>query len=286
VVLNHHDPPERLLQLARMCDRAGIGAIWIEPGDPTQARGVLETLGAATDRVRLGLAVELPSGSEGSEGPGPALTTLAMSLVAACGDRVELSLRSRPAPIPRSAFPANLTISVEAEPANPAGLEPWLTVADDLLLPTGPVERVARDAATLRRACADAGRDPTTLGIAARLPVSIGRTIAEAWARWEADPSFATLGDPAETAIFGTLEQCHDRVITLAHAGVTDLRCRLPNTPDVHDVIAQITAMTIGTVDKLTPGAPRSPAPPPPEGWGGRPRFPAGSAGAGHGSQS
>ena len=59
----------------------------------------------------------------------------------------------------------------------------------------------------------------------------------------------------------------------LAHAGVTDLRCVLPNAPDVHDVIAQVTAMTVGTVEKLAPGAPRSPAPPPPEGWGGRSRF-------------
>jgi hypothetical protein len=74
--------------------------------------------------------------------------------------------------------------------------------------------------------------------------------------------------------VFGTLEQCHERVITLAHAGVTDLRCVLPNAPDVHDVIAQATAMTVGTVAKLAPGAPRSPAPPPPEGWGGRSRFP------------
>jgi hypothetical protein len=74
--------------------------------------------------------------------------------------------------------------------------------------------------------------------------------------------------------VFGTLEQCHERVIALAHAGVTDLRCVLPNAADVHDVIAQVTAMSIGTVDQLAPGSPRSPAPPPPEGWGGRPRFP------------
>ncbi len=228
VVLDYRDPPERLLQLARMCDRAGIGAVWIEAADPLEAGGVLEALAAATERIRLGLRAALPSGSEGSEGSGPALA-------------------------------------------------PWLALADDLLLLAGTVEQVAADAAALRRACTAVGREPATLGIAARLPVSIGRTIAEAWARWEAEPAFTPLGDPAETAIFGTLEQCHDRVLVLAHAGVTDLRCKLPNTADVHDVIAQITAMTIGTTDKLTPGAPRSPAPPPPSGWGGRSRFPAGS---------
>ncbi len=59
-------------------------------------------------------------------------------------------------------------------------------------------------------------------------------------------------------------------MIALAHAGITDLRCVLPNAPDVHDVIAQLTAIAVGTTDVLRPGALRSPAPPPPEGWGGR----------------
>ncbi|HEX3212764.1 MAG TPA: hypothetical protein VH016_09375, partial [Actinomycetota bacterium] len=112
------------------------------------------------------------------------------------------------------------------------------------------------------------------LGVAVRLPVSIGRTVAEAAARWDAEPAFAGLGPPTRAGVFGTLEQCHDRVIALAHAGVTDLRCVLPNAPDVHDVIAQATAMTVGTVAQLAPGAPRSEPPPPPEGWGGRSRFP------------
>ena len=42
----------------------------------------------------------------------------------------------------------------------------------------------------------------------------------------------------------------------------------------VHDVIAQVTAMTIGSADKLVPGAPRTRVPEPPTGWGGRSRFP------------
>jgi alkanesulfonate monooxygenase SsuD/methylene tetrahydromethanopterin reductase-like flavin-dependent oxidoreductase (luciferase family) len=129
-------------------------------------------------------------------------------------------------------------------------------------------------ASALRAAFGRAGRDPASLGVAVRLPVSIGRTVAEATARWDAEPAFAALGPPARAGVFGTLEQCHERVIALAHAGVTDLRCVLPNAPDVHDVIAQATAMTVGTVAKLVPGAPRSEPPPPPEGWGGRSRFP------------
>jgi len=172
-----------------------------------------------------------------------------------------------------------LTVGVEV--GDPERLDPeqvaWLAgVADDLLLTAADVERVAECARQVRAACELAGREPGTLGIAARLPVSVGRTVAEARARWDAEPAFAALGPPERAGVFGTLEQCHERVISLAHAGVTDLRCVLPNAADVHDVIAQVTAMSIGTVDKLAPGAPRSPAPPPPEGWGGRPRFPSG----------
>ena len=43
-------------------------------------------------------------------------------------------------------------------------------------------------------------------------------------------------------------------MIALAHAGITDLRCVLPNAPDVHDVIAQLTAIAVGTTDVLRPG--------------------------------
>ena len=151
----------------------------------------------------------------------------------------------------------------------------WLAgVADDVLVVAADVDGVAEQARALREAFGLAGRDPGSLGVAVRLPVSIGRTVAEAAARWDAEPAFAGLGPPARAGVFGTLEQCHDRVIALAHAGVTDLRCVLPGAPDIHDVIAQATAMTVGTVAKLAPGAPRSPAPPPPEGWGGRSRFP------------
>jgi hypothetical protein len=110
--------------------------------------------------------------------------------------------------------------------------------------------------------------------VAARLPVSVGRTSAEAQARWQAEPAFAALGDSEQAGLFGTLEQCHDRVVVLAHAGVSDLRCLLPNAIDIHDVIAQLTAMTIGSADKLVPGAPRTRVPEPPAGWGGRSRFP------------
>jgi alkanesulfonate monooxygenase SsuD/methylene tetrahydromethanopterin reductase-like flavin-dependent oxidoreductase (luciferase family) len=149
-----------------------------------------------------------------------------------------------------------------------------LALVDDLVLPTAPLAATLAAAAATRQAALRAGRGPATLGVAARLPVSVGRTSAEAQARWEAEPSFAALGSFEEAGLFGTLEQCHDRVVALAHAGVSDLRCLLPNAIDIHDVIAQLTAMTIGSVDKLVPGAPRTRVPEPPAGWGGRSRFP------------
>jgi alkanesulfonate monooxygenase SsuD/methylene tetrahydromethanopterin reductase-like flavin-dependent oxidoreductase (luciferase family) len=142
------------------------------------------------------------------------------------------------------------------------------------VLPTAPLAVTLAAAAAARQAALRAGRGPQTLGVAARLPVSVGRTVAEAQARWEAEPDFAALGTSEQAGLFGTLEQCHDRVVALAHAGVSDLRCLLPNAIDIHDVIAQLTAMTIGSADKLIPGAPRTRVPEPPAGWGGRSRFP------------
>jgi hypothetical protein len=103
------------------------------------------------------------------------------------------------------------------------------------------------------------------------LPASVGRTTAEARARAAADPLFAGW-HPAEAGLFGTLEQCQDTVVALAHAGVVDVRCVLPDAADVHDVIAQLSAVATGDRDRLDPAAPRSRAPDPPAGWGGRPR--------------
>jgi hypothetical protein len=239
-----------------MCDRVGIGAVWA--GDWPTAW----LLRPAVERASLGVDPgELPAGDDWER------------LEITVRDASTSSLEAVRAAVGGAPHRPRLAVAIGAG-ADPL---PWLAVADDVLLEAATVDQVMGAAAALRGAAAAAGRDPATLGVAVRLPVSIGRTVAEARARWEADPALAVLGPPQDVAIFGTLEQCHERVIALAHAGVTDLRCVLPNTADVHDVIAQLTAMTIGTVDKLVPGAPRSPAPPPPPGWGGRPRFPTGS---------
>jgi alkanesulfonate monooxygenase SsuD/methylene tetrahydromethanopterin reductase-like flavin-dependent oxidoreductase (luciferase family) len=137
-------------------------------------------------------------------------------------------------------------------------------VADNVVIPAAGVACLDETVELVQRECAAVGRTPASLGIAVELPVSIGRTMAEARARADAEPLFASLGHPAEVGIFGTLEQGQDRVIALAHRGVTDLRCVLPNSADVADVIAQLTAVAVGTVGALRPQSPRSRPPDPP----------------------
>jgi alkanesulfonate monooxygenase SsuD/methylene tetrahydromethanopterin reductase-like flavin-dependent oxidoreductase (luciferase family) len=143
-------------------------------------------------------------------------------------------------------------------------------LADDAVIVLRPGRDLSTSLDTVRDACLQVGRPAGILGVAVELPVSVGRTTAEAHARAEAEALFQVTGSPAEVGVFGTLEQCQERVIALAHEGVTDLRCVIPNSPDIHDVMAQLTAITVGTTDVLTPGAPRSPDPDPPASWGGR----------------
>jgi hypothetical protein len=289
VVLDARGRGGRTIEVARMCDRAGIGAVWMDdsapPGPPPGTPDPLSTGGLALSppdplgglrdlvpvvaRARLGAIVA--GGRPVAALDGLPVERLELTLLGDARDEVD-RLRGgfgdgRPRP----------TVAVEV--GDPERLDrdrlAWLAgVADDVLVAAADVDRVAEQARVVRELFALAGRDPAGLGVAVRLPVSIGRTVAEAAARWDAEPAFAGLGPPTRAGVFGTLEQCHDRILALAHAGVTDLRCVLPDAPDVHDVIAQATAMTVGTVAKLVPGAPRSEPPPPPEGWGGRSRFP------------
>lgn len=103
---------------------------------------------------------------------------------------------------------------------------------------------------------------------ARRIPVSIGRTAAEAAARVH-DGDVGGLGHPAEHGIFGTLADGQAAVAELAADGISDLRCAVPDVPDLPDVIAQLSAIAVGSRDTHFPGAARTPDPPPPP-WAGR----------------
>lgn len=73
------------------------------------------------------------------------------------------------------------------------------------------------------------------------IAVSIGRTRVEAAARAAMDARLAGFDESLRAV--GSLEDCQAIVAKLAAEGVTDLRCVLPDTPDVHDVLAQLTAI-------------------------------------------
>jgi hypothetical protein len=98
---------------------------------------------------------------------------------------------------------------------------------------------------------------------ARRLPVSIGRTAAEAAARVH-NGDVGGLGHPKERGIFGTLADGQAAVAQLAADGVVDLRCAVPEVLDLPDVIAQLSAIAVGSRETHFPGAPRTPDPPPP----------------------
>ena len=260
--------PDDSLRLARLCDRAGIEAVWI--ADRVSLAGQLVSgsawavAGAVAShlgRSRLGVIVDAPvpdPSIDGLSADSPAEIT-APAVRLGPGTRTEWG-----------------TWRLGAIVDEMAKLALVLDAADDIVLPGWVFSDLETAVDEVRATAAEHGRDPSTLGVAALLPVSIGRTRAEAEARAEADPAVDHFGHPKDVGIFGTLEECQDRVIALAHAGVTDLRCLLPVSVDSHDVIAQLTAITVGTTAVLVPGSLRSPAPAPPEGWGGRPDRPPG----------
>jgi alkanesulfonate monooxygenase SsuD/methylene tetrahydromethanopterin reductase-like flavin-dependent oxidoreductase (luciferase family) len=281
VVLDARLPTDRLAQIARMSDDAGLDALWVRdhaasrgPQSGTETWRALTLLSPQASHAHLGVALAMTS-------YGPSLlASMATTLNAAIGGRLEISLSAEPG-VPLGSYIGALRQSIDdlsgADPqpkvcvlANTiSAMEVAATFADDAVLPASVVRGVAALVADLRAVCELAGRDPTSIGIALELPVSLGRTTAEAQAR-ATDPIFDLVGRPQDIGLFGTLEQCQERVIELAHAGVTDLRCVIPGSADVHDVIAQLTAVAIGTLDVLMPGAPKSKPPDPPKSWGGR----------------
>jgi alkanesulfonate monooxygenase SsuD/methylene tetrahydromethanopterin reductase-like flavin-dependent oxidoreductase (luciferase family) len=284
VVVDEGQPEPRTPELARLCDRAGIDTVWLAGGDvvgsdqddPGRDKWSLWATILRTFR-HAGLGFITGANPE----PETALAAVG-ELSRAHPDRVDITVATGPemkSQLERwrealggaeGAYRPRLSAALDRL----EHLADLLPLVDDVVLSGWEYPDLEAAVDEVRAECAETGRDPASLGVAALIPVSIGRTDAEAAARMQMDPSFARFGHPAETGIFGTLEGCQDRVIALAHSGVTDLRCVLPATPDVHDVIAQLTAMAVGTTEVLRPGSLRSPAPPPPDGWGGRPDQP------------
>lgn len=257
VIVDVGDP--RAGAIARLCDRAGIDIVWF--GSPASA-GTDEPGGDQVPTDCADVAASFVSARVGWYMDGPGLVP-----------DVANELWSSVSPA-ASSSPGGPRVRRSATLDDLRRLPALLARVDDVVLTAWGSPDLETAADEVRAEAAEAGRDPSTLGVAVVVPVSIGRTEAEASVRADGDPVFRATGHPQEVGIFGTLEECQDRVIALAHAGITDLRCVLPSALDVHDVIAQLTAITIGTTDVLIPGSLRSPAPPPPDGWGGRPDVP------------
>lgn len=256
------DPAEpSAVAIARFADLAGIDVVWVASLG-TEGGSLADASVVATAILRARLGAIVATGE-----PPPAF---ANEITVDAGDETLNLVRRLRDDTGGSAERPRFAAVAESQ----AEIAALLAVVDDVVLPAWRFPDLETAADEARAQAQEAGRDPATLGVAALVPVSIGRTSTEAEARADRDPRFARLGHPRDVGIFGTLEDCQDRVIALAHAGISDLRCILPAAPDVHDVIAQLTAVTIGTTDVLRPGSLRSPAPPPPEGWGGRPEQP------------
>src|SRR6266511_1756541 len=149
VVLDTRNPIERLLEVARMCDRAGIGALWVEDVEeagvgPAPAAGVGD---AGDDAPRLDawtalalLAGEVRSARIGAvldaaAWPPTRLARMAATLGALTGGRFELTLRGSAASAAgavrafREALAATTVPAALAPPAEPAAAGPAVLLA-------------------------------------------------------------------------------------------------------------------------------------------------------------
>ena len=217
--------------------RAGWGIAWMDE--------------AAAETAGLSIGLIVP--------PGAPLLAAGAAEVWLRGDHTAAGVADAVSRLRRLDAPSRISVDVldgdGLETAHRLGLTPVLGPA-----PLGELLALA----------AAGPADAAAGGLAVLLPISVGRTDAEARARLHRDPWLAAL-EESGSVLVGTLEACQDAVISLAHAGVSDLRLRPAVTPDLPDVLAQLSALGRSPLDRLRPGAPRSPAPPAPADWGGRP---------------
>lgn len=264
----------RARQVATFIDRLGLGGAWLrQPWWPLNGPLMSEadsasllTRLAADGRVRAGLIADAGkadaswlrltgSAVQGqADAPHPAGLRIALSGEPADVRRWQrLTGRQPDSAVTQLALPTATAVLPPEEGAAPASA---------IFIPCSP----GRDlAAEVSAAASAAGGLP----VLAEVTVSVGRTVAEATARADADGLFSLAGHPSRQGLFGTLEECQAAASLLAHAGVTELVCHLPLTSDLHDVLAQLRSIAIGA-GVLRPGDPPSAAPPPPADWGGR----------------
>jgi hypothetical protein len=250
VLLDDDTACDSVIRLAVLAERAGLAGLWLanSPGqaaaqDPSELLMALANAAERTSRIILGADLaRLPEGS---------------LVPAGLAERLEAVLPASAAPFAAAiadrpnGWRGRITVRIEG-PAD----GPMAPGADGVVIPIWEFGRTAA---------------APNLPVAVELAASIGRTTAEAAARLDADPRLRQRRDPRRGGLFGTLEQCQARVGELTQAGVAEVRCWLPDTPDVHDVIAQLSAVAVGALTPTEQGRHAQP-PAPPAGWGGRRR--------------
>jgi hypothetical protein len=258
----------RARQVAALAGRLGLARVWLrQPWWPltgavqsvADSAALLEWL-TDTVPVSAGLIVETGQADFGlldhiglDQRPGHdrserlAEISVALSGRPAAVSRWQDLLQRRP----------GLRVSRLARPASTSGQGPAAVFV--------PCSAERDLAAEIPAAAAAAAGGP----VLAEVTVSVGRTMAEAQARADADDLFAVAGHPEWQGLFGTLEDCQAAAAQLAHAGATELVCYLPLASDLPDVLAQLRSIAIGAA-VLRPGEPPSAPPQPPAGWGGR----------------
>jgi hypothetical protein len=264
----------RARQVATLVDRLGLAGVWLrQPWLPTagprmsgaDSTSLLAWL-TANVLVRTGLIVDAGLRDAGwFERLGPAAPSARDEAAPASGLSVALS--GAPAAISQwQRFTGQRLGPAVAQLAVPVSAS---VLAESDAVPTSAVFvpcTPGRDlAADVSAAAGVANGRPVLVEVT----VSVGRTVAEARARADADDLLRLVGHPAKQGLFGTLEECQAAAARLAHAGATELVCYLPLASDLPDVLAQLRSIAFGA-GVLRPGEPPSAAPPPPTGWGGR----------------
>ena len=216
-------------------DLAGIDIVWIGTLGPTRTRRAGRYRGRS--RRRFAGAARGDRGHDAGASRRPPRRSRST--------RARRTLADRPAT--RGADDDRRTAPASGSARSPSrrpGYRALLAVVDDIVLPAWrfPDLETAADEAR-----AEAARGRPRPGHPRRRAHSCPCRSAGRARRRRPGPTATrgsrALGHPRDVGIFGTLEECQDRVIALAHAGISDLRCILPAAPDVHDVIAQLTAV-------------------------------------------
>jgi hypothetical protein len=250
VVVDRRWAPALRAAVPQLASGARCGPLWITDRPPAGPLHPGEAEALASTAARLGVAVahdERTARLDARTGPGPGEER---SLP---GEERRLHGEAWRLPGEERRLPGEERSLPREERRLPGG-------SGAVVVASWPARRLSE----LVAAWTAGGGDPGRLVV--EVPVSIGRTRAEAAARDDAD-WFAAFGDPESQGLFGTLEDCQAQAAAHAGLGIAELRCVLPEH-DLPDVVAQLSSVGIGALATHGAHLPPSPHPPAPPGFG------------------